>query len=75
MNSDDYNSGGAYKAMLKLFRDAKMEEKKITKCLRCNNTRKILVWSDTSETKKIKTSCPMCDPQRPPQELRDLGII
>ena len=82
MNDDDYNSGGAYKAMLKLFRDAKLEmekEKYIPKpehsCLRCKDSREIWIWEDTSEKNKIKVSCPMCDPQRPPQELRDLGVI
>ena len=82
MNDDDYNSGGAYKAMLKLFRDHKLEmekEKYIPKpehsCLRCEDLREVWVWKDTSESKKIRVDCPMCTVQRPPQELRDLGII
>ena len=82
MNSDDYNSGGAYKAMLKLFREAKLEmekEKYIPKpehqCMRCKDLREVWVWKDTSESEKIRIDCPMCSVQRPPQELRDLGII
>ena len=78
--SDDYNSGGAYKAMLKLFREAKLEmekekENKKTPCLRCKNTREVWVWKNTAESEKIKVDCPLCSKQRPPQELRDLGII
>ena len=61
---DEYNSGTAYRAMLKLFREAKEEMKK-----------EVWVWKDTSESEKIRVDCPMCTVQRPPQELRDLGII
>ncbi len=76
--NDHYRSGGAYRAMLKLFREAKldMEKKnKNTPCLRCNDTREVWVWKDTAESEKIKVDCPLCSKQRPPQELRDLGII
>jgi Zn finger protein HypA/HybF involved in hydrogenase expression len=44
-------------------------------CLRCQDLREVWVWKDTSETEKVKVDCPMCTVQRPPQELRDLGII
>jgi len=77
-----YNSGIAYKAMLKLFREAKIEmnnEKYINKpehsCLRCKDLREVWVWKDTSESEKIRVDCPMCTVQRPPEELRKLGII
>jgi len=78
----NYNGGTAYRAMLKLFRDAKLEmekEKYIPKpehsCLRCKDIREVWVWKDTSESSKIRVDCPMCSVQRPPQELRDLGVI
>ena len=58
--SDEYNSGGAYKAMLKLF-EAKLEmekEKYIPKpehqCLRCKDEREVWVWKDTSESEKSR---------------------
>ena len=79
--SSEYNSGTAYRAMLKLFRDTKKEmaeEKYIPKqpgCLRCRDDRVVWVWKDTTETKKIKVDCPMCSPQRPPEELRKEGLI
>ena len=79
--NDEYRCGGAYRAMLKIFREAKlqMEKKYIPKpehdCVRCGDQREICVWKDTSETEKIRVDCPMCSVQRPPQELRDLGII
>ena len=80
--SDQYNSGSAYRAMLKLFREAKidMEKEKYKprpehQCLRCKDLREVWVWKDTSESEKIRVDCPMCTVQRPPQELRDLGII
>jgi hypothetical protein len=79
---EEYKCGGAYRAMLKIFREAKKEmekEKYIPKpkhqCLRCQDLREVWVWKDTSETEKIRVDCPMCTVQRPPQELRDLGII
>ena len=73
----NYNSGTAYRAMLKLFADAKveMDKEKKTPCVRCGDTREIWVWKDTSETEKIRVDCTLCSEQRPPQELRDLGII
>jgi Zn finger protein HypA/HybF involved in hydrogenase expression len=76
--SDKYNSGAAYKAMLKLFREAKLDmdkDRENTTCLRCNDTREFWVWKDTSETEKIKVDCPMCSVQRPPEELRAKGLI
>ena len=81
MNNDDYNSGGAYKAMLKLFAaNLEMEKEKYIpkpehQCLRCKDLREVWVWKDTSESEKIRVDCPMCCKQRPPQELRELGII
>ena len=82
MKNDEYRCGGAYRAMLKLFREAKVEmekEKYIPKpehqCLRCQDLKEVLVWKDTSETEKIRVDCPMCSPQRPPEELRELGLI
>ena len=63
---------GAYRAMLKIFREAKIEmekEKYIPKpkhdCLRCGDQREIWVWKDTTETEKIRVDCPMCSVQRP----------
>jgi len=47
----------------------------VFECLRCRGLREVWVWKDTSETEKIRIDCPMCSPQRPPEELRDLGII
>ena len=44
-------------------------------CLRCYDDRVIWVWKDTTETEKIRVDCPMCSPQRPPEELRKEGII
>ena len=44
-------------------------------CLRCYDDRVVWVWKDTTETEKIRVDCPMCSPQRPPEELRNLGII
>ena len=80
--NDDYNSGTAYRAMLKLFTETKQEMKKDVnipkpehQCLRCKDLREVWVWKDTSETEKVRVDCPMCTIQRPPQELRDLGII
>ena len=82
MKNDEYRCGGAYRAMLKLFREAKVEmekEKYIPKpehqCLRCQDLKEVWVWNDTSETEKIRVDCPMCSPQRPPEELRELGLI
>ena len=52
------------------------EEKFIQKrpsCLRCYDRREVWVWKDTTETQKIKVDCPMCSPQRPPEELRESG--
>jgi len=76
--NDEYRCGGAYRAMLKLFREAKLDmenKNKNTPCLRCKDTREVWVWKDTAESEKIKVDCPLCSKQRPPQELRDLGII
>ena len=82
MKNDEYRCGGAYRAMLKLFREAKVEmekEKYIPKpehqSLRCQDLKEVWVWKDTSETEKIRVDCPMCSPQRPPEELRELGLI
>ena len=82
MKNDEYRCGGAYRAMLKLFREAKVKmekEKNIPKpehqCLRCQDLKEVWVWKDTSETEKIRVDCPMCSPQRPPEELRQQGLI
>ena len=55
MKNDEYRCGGAYRAMLKLFREAKVEmekEKYIPKpehqCLRCQDLKEVWVWKDTS---------------------------
>ena len=54
--SDDYKSGGAYKAMLKIFRKAKLEKEKEKEkykskpehqCMRCKDLREVWVWKDT----------------------------
>lgn len=44
-------------------------------CMRCKGLREIWVWKDTEESEKLKVDCPMCSEQRPPQELRDKGLI
>ena len=33
------------------------------------------IWKDTSETERIRVDCTMCTKQRPPEELRNLGIL
>ena len=44
-------------------------------CMRCKGLREIWVYKDTEESTKLKVDCPMCSEQRPPQELRNLGLI
>ena len=46
-----------------------------TSCLRCKDKREIWVYKDTSEGNMIRVDCPMCSPQRPPEELTKNGII
>ena len=46
-----------------------------TSCLRCNDKRAIYVYKDTSEGTAVRVDCPMCSPQRPPEELRSDGLI
>ena len=50
------------------------DEKK-TSCMRCKDKREIWVYKDTSEGNMIRVDCPMCSPQRPPEELRQQGLI
>ena len=46
-----------------------------TSCMRCKDSRVIYVYKDTSEGTAIRQDCPMCSPQRPPEELRNDGLI
>ena len=46
-----------------------------TACMRCKDTRVIYVYKDTSEGTATRVDCPMCSPQRPPEELRRDGLI
>ena len=46
-----------------------------TSGLRCKDKREIWVYKDTSEGNMIRVDCPMCSPQRPPEELRNNGLI
>ena len=46
-----------------------------TSCMRCKDKREIYVYKDTSEGTAIRVDCPMCSPQRPPEELRSSGLI
>jgi len=48
---------------------------KKTPCLRCKDKKEIWVWEDLTESKKVRVDCPMCNRQRPPQELREDGLI
>ena len=51
-----------------------VEDRK-TSCMRCKDKREIYVYKDTSEGTAIRVDCPMCSPQRPPEELRNDGLI
>ena len=51
-----------------------IEDRK-TSCMRCKDKREIYVYKDTSEGTAIRVDCPMCSPQRPPEELRRDGLI
>jgi hypothetical protein len=44
-------------------------------CMRCKGLREIWVFKDTEESTRLKVDCPMCSEQRPPQELREQGLI
>lgn len=44
-------------------------------CMRCKGLREIWVYKDTEESTRLKVDCPMCSEQRPPQELRNPGLI
>ena len=46
-----------------------------TTCMRCKDTRMIYVYKDQSESGMVRVYCPMCSPQRPPEELRTDGLI
>ena len=46
-----------------------------TSCLRCRDKRFIYVYKDTTEGTAVRVDCPMCSPQRPPDELRKDGMI
>ena len=51
-----------------------VEDRK-TSCMRCKDKREIYVYKDTSEGTAVRVDCPMCSPQRPPEELRNSGLI
>lgn len=51
-----------------------IEDRK-TSCMRCNDKRIIYVYKDRSESNMVRVDCPMCSPQRPPDELRTDGLI
>ena len=46
-----------------------------TSCMRCKDKRIIYVYKDRSESNMVRVDCPMCSPQRPPEELRSDGLI
>ena len=47
-----------------------------TSCMRCKDRRVIYVYKDQSENSgMVRVDCPMCSPQRPPEELRSDGLI
>ena len=50
-------------------------EDRTPSCMRCKDKREIYVYKDTSEGTAIRVDCPMCSPQRPPEELRRDGLI
>tara|TARA_Y100000361_G_C11039452_1_gene279115 strand:+ start:422 stop:664 length:243 start_codon:yes stop_codon:yes gene_type:complete len=50
-------------------------EDRNTSCLRCRDKRFIYVYKDTTEGTAVRVDCPMCSPQRPPDELRKDGMI
>ena len=52
-----------------------MEDRK-TSCMRCKDSRVIYVYKNQSESSGvIRVDCPMCSPQRPPEELRKDGLL
>ena len=51
-----------------------LDERNIS-CLRCKDKREIWVYKDTAEGNMIRVDCPMGSPQRPPEELRNNGLI
>ena len=69
-----------YKEIEKIKKGKKVEryipvDERKTSCLRCKDKREIYVYKDTTERTAVRVDCPMCSPQRPPEELRKNGII
>ena len=69
-----------YKEIEKIKKGKKVEryipvDERKTSCLRCKDKREIYVYKDTTEGTAVRVDCPMCSPQRPPEELRKNGII
>ena len=69
-----------YKEIEKIKKGKKVEryipvDERKTSCLRCKDKREIYVYKDTTEGTALRVDCPMCSPQRPPEELRKNGII
>ena len=71
---DFYDEIEKIKKGKKVERYVPMDERN-TSCLRCKDKREIWVYKDTSEGNMIRVDCPMCSPQRPPEELRRDGLI
>ena len=74
-DADDF-----YKQIDQIKKGKKVEkyistEEKNTSCMRCSDKRYIYVYKDTSEGNMVRVDCPMCSPQRPPEELRNDGLI
>ena len=71
---DFYDEIEKIKKGKKVERYVPMDERN-TSCMRCKDKREIYVYKDTSEGTAVRVDCPMCSPQRPPEELRNNGLI
>ena len=71
---DFYDEIEKIKKGKKVERYVPMDERNIS-CMRCKDKREIYVYKDTSEGTAVRVDCPMCSPQRPPEELRRDGLI
>ena len=71
---DFYDEIEKIKKGKKVERYVPMDERN-TSCMRCKDKREIYVQKDTSEGTAVRVDCPMCSPQRPPEELRRDGLI
>ena len=71
---DFYDEIEKIKKGKKVERYVPMDERNIS-CMRCKDKREIYVYKDTNEGTAVRVDCPMCSPQRPPEELRNNGLI